>query len=115
MPFGVKRRALRLPGPPRPSDRAPPRGPQRGGGSEARRRGGPRSEPDPCPATAGRGASPAPGIIARLPAAFDQGTMTPALTRLIDGYFEYLWDASPTTATAVGIHDHDDRLADFDP
>src|SRR5439155_27163541 len=45
----AKRRALRLPGPPRPSDRAPPRGPQRGGGSEARRRGGSRSEPDPVP------------------------------------------------------------------
>ena len=41
--------------------------------------------------------------------------MNPALARLIDGYFDYLWDASPTTATAVGVHDRDDRLADFDP
>jgi len=54
---GGPRRALRSPGPPRPSDRAPPRGHSAVGGSEARRRGGSRSEPDPCPAAAGRRAS----------------------------------------------------------
>lgn len=41
--------------------------------------------------------------------------MNPRLARLIDEVLEFTWRSSPTSATAAGIHDHDERLADFDP
>ena len=41
--------------------------------------------------------------------------MNPRLGKLIDEVLAFLWDASPTSATAFGIHDHDSRLADYSP
>ena len=40
--------------------------------------------------------------------------MNPDLARLIDEVLEFHWSSSPTSATAAGIHAHDDRLADCD-
>ncbi len=41
--------------------------------------------------------------------------MTPSLTRLLEEAVRFLWSASPTLATAIGVHDYDDRLIDWDP
>ena len=38
--------------------------------------------------------------------------MLPQLAALIDEILRFTWSANPTAATAVGIHDHDDRLVD---
>jgi uncharacterized protein (DUF885 family) len=37
-----------------------------------------------------------------------------ALQRQIDATLAFLWRESPVAATLLGIHDHDDRLADYD-
>lgn len=41
--------------------------------------------------------------------------MNPRLGKLIDEVLAFLWDASPTSATAAGIHYHDSRLAECGP
>jgi uncharacterized protein (DUF885 family) len=41
--------------------------------------------------------------------------MSHRLDKLIGGVLDSLWVASPATATLLGVHEHDDRLADFDP
>jgi uncharacterized protein (DUF885 family) len=41
--------------------------------------------------------------------------MNPRLGKLIDEVLAFLWEASPSSATAFGIHDHDSRLADYSP
>jgi len=40
--------------------------------------------------------------------------MTDTPAQLFEEILKYLWRSSPAHATSVGIHDHDDRLADFD-
>ena len=41
--------------------------------------------------------------------------MPPPISDLIDEILRFTWSVSPTSATAVGIHDHDDRLVDWSP
>jgi uncharacterized protein (DUF885 family) len=39
----------------------------------------------------------------------------PRLSALIDEILRFTWSENPTAATAMGIHDHDDRLVDCSP
>ncbi|HKW51401.1 MAG TPA: DUF885 domain-containing protein, partial [Candidatus Eisenbacteria bacterium] len=41
--------------------------------------------------------------------------MPPPISDLIDEILRFTWSVSPTSATAVGIHDYDDRLVDWSP
>ena len=41
--------------------------------------------------------------------------MDPRLSGLIDDILRFNWSVNPTAATAMGIHDHDDRLVDCSP
>src|SRR6266567_3965685 len=51
----------------------------------------------------------------RAPEPLPEGAMMPRLARLFDEVLRFLWSASPTLATSIGIHDHDHRLIDWDP
>src|SRR5437867_8274643 len=41
--------------------------------------------------------------------------MNERLSSLIDEILRFNWSQNPTTATSVGIHDHDERLVDCSP
>jgi uncharacterized protein (DUF885 family) len=50
----------------------------------------------------------------RGPTAAAKEPMNPRLGQLIDEVLQFTWSASPTSATAAGVHDHDHVLADYD-
>jgi len=41
--------------------------------------------------------------------------MSRPLAAFFDEVLDFLWSASPTMATSLGVHDHDHRLVDWDP
>src|SRR5436309_15986192 len=44
-----------------------------------------------------------------------ESPLDPRLSGLIDDILRFNWSVNPTAATAMGIHDHDDRLVDCSP